>query len=63
MGILDTLHPTTSIVTPPITTSAKGVNDIPAPRSDASVNAPPADQHKSVMAFVKVSQVMNSCDV
>ncbi|OCF55907.1 hypothetical protein L486_06663 [Kwoniella mangroviensis CBS 10435] len=30
----------------------KGVNDIPAPRSDASVNAPPPEQHRRVADFV-----------
>ncbi|WWC69206.1 uncharacterized protein I206_103143 [Kwoniella pini CBS 10737] len=33
--------------------SHKGVNDIPAPRSDATVNAPPPEQHKRVADFVK----------
>lgn len=30
-------------------------NDIPKPRSDASVNAPPPDQHKTVAQFIQVS--------
>ncbi|WWD01125.1 hypothetical protein V866_008064 [Kwoniella sp. B9012] len=30
----------------------KGANDIPAPRSDASVNAPPPEQHRRVADFV-----------
>nr|XP_018263581.1 uncharacterized protein I303_03450 [Kwoniella dejecticola CBS 10117]OBR85739.1 hypothetical protein I303_03450 [Kwoniella dejecticola CBS 10117] len=33
--------------------SHKGANDIPAPRSDATVNAPPPEQHKRVADFVK----------
>ncbi|ORY29949.1 hypothetical protein BCR39DRAFT_530247 [Naematelia encephala] len=33
--------------------SATGVNNIPAPRSDASVNAPPPDLHRRVADFVR----------
>ncbi|WVR05430.1 hypothetical protein IAU60_002445 [Kwoniella sp. DSM 27419] len=33
--------------------SHKGVNDIPAPRSDAMANAPPPEQHKTVAGFVQ----------
>lgn len=43
--------------------SAHGMNDVPAPRSDASVNAPPADQHKRVMDFVKVSYDSRSHEI
>ncbi|WRT67386.1 uncharacterized protein IL334_004357 [Kwoniella shivajii] len=32
--------------------STKGANDIPAPRSDATVNAPPPEQHRTVAGFV-----------
>jgi hypothetical protein len=39
----------------PTSNTAQGVNDIPAPRSDATVNAPPADQHKRVIDFVRLS--------
>ena len=41
--------------------TAKGVNDIPAPRSDASVNAPPPEQHKRVYDFVRVRHVLGDC--
>jgi hypothetical protein len=40
----------------PASNTAQGVNDIPAPRSDATVNAPPAEQHKRVIDFVNVSR-------
>ncbi|KAK1924985.1 hypothetical protein DB88DRAFT_487530 [Papiliotrema laurentii] len=33
--------------------SAHGANDIPAPRPDSAVNAPPPDQHKRVIDFVR----------
>ncbi|WVF71959.1 hypothetical protein IAT40_006769 [Kwoniella sp. CBS 6097] len=32
--------------------SAKGVNDIPPPRSDSTVNAPRPEQHRTVADFV-----------
>lgn len=35
--------------------TAHGANDIPAPRPDSAVNAPPPDQHKRVIDFVRVS--------
>jgi hypothetical protein len=37
--------------------SAHGANDIPAPRPDSAVNAPPPDQHKRVIDFVRVRSV------
>ncbi|KAI9637955.1 uncharacterized protein MKK02DRAFT_42336 [Dioszegia hungarica] len=48
MGLFDSSPSSSS--TP---NTAHGVNDIPAPRSDATVNAPPADQHRRVADFVK----------
>lgn len=33
----------------------QGANDIPAPMSDADRNAAPADTHKRIVDFVKVS--------
>lgn len=35
--------------------AVRGTNDIPPPRSDASVNAPPPAQHQRVIDFVRVS--------
>lgn len=37
------------------TPGVTGANDIPAPRSDASRNAPPDEQHQRVIDFIKVS--------
>lgn len=48
MGIMDNFR------TGETTNSAQGVNNIPAPRSDAHVNAPPPEQHKRVLDFVRV---------
>ncbi|WWD15620.1 hypothetical protein CI109_100042 [Kwoniella shandongensis] len=65
MGVFDTFNtsstssssPTNATITPSAygDNSAKGVNDIPPPRSDASVNAPPPEQHKRVADFVNES--------
>lgn len=48
MGIMDNFRSGET------TNSAQGVNNIPAPRSDAHVNAPPPEQHKRVLDFVRV---------
>ncbi|RSH93911.1 hypothetical protein EHS25_006563 [Saitozyma podzolica] len=50
MGLLDSFSSSSSASG---STSAKGVNDIPAPRSDSSVNAPPPEQHRRVVDFVR----------
>lgn len=41
------------------TNTAHGANDIPAPRPDSAVNAPPPDQHKRVIDFVRVGRHHN----
>lgn len=44
----------------PSSTSKSSVtqaNDIPAPRPDSAVNAPPPDQHRRVIDFVKVGTI------
>jgi hypothetical protein len=48
MGIMDNFR------TGETSNTAQGVNNIPAPRSDANVNAPPPEQHKRVLDFVRV---------
>ena len=48
MGLFDWFSPSSS-------STVKSMNDIPAPMSDAAVNAPPPDQHKRVIDFVRVS--------
>ncbi|GFZ45786.1 hypothetical protein JCM24511_03516 [Saitozyma sp. JCM 24511] len=53
MGLLDSFSSSSSASG---STSAKGVNDIPAPRSDSSVNAPPPEQHRRVVDFVRAKE-------
>jgi len=50
MGILDWFSSSSA-------PAAKGANEIPAPRSDSSVNAPSPEQHRRVIDFVRVSQL------
>lgn len=54
MGVLDRFTPGAEASSSK--TNVTGVNDIPAPRSDAAANTPPAQLHKRVADFVNVSR-------
>lgn len=49
MGLLDNIRSGE-----PSANTARGVNEVPAPQSDAHRNAPPVEQHKRVADFVRV---------
>lgn len=58
MGVLDRFNPGTEASSSK--SNVTGVNDIPAPRSDAAANTPPAQLHKRVVDFVNVSDCIGA---